>query len=247
MESQLKESNYHSLEQNRKFFSVSQFKDFVRCEAMAMAKIAGEYRPPVTKSMLVGSFVDAYFEGTLPQFMEQHPEVFTRQGELKCEFRKANEIITRITADQLFMRFMGGEKQRILTFEAFGVPWKMKMDSFLPGVCITDLKVVSDFRSLPRWRYVIQGAIYQLGVEIILEEKLPFYLAVATKEQTVDLDIFQIPQPTLDMALREVEDRINRFALVKAGLEPPEACGHCDYCKSRKAAAIRNYNELLEE
>lgn len=247
MERQLTESNYHSPEQNRKFFSVSQFKDFMRCEAMAMAKISGDYYLPSTKSMLVGSYVDAYFDGALPQFMEQHPEVFTRQGELKCEFRKANEIISRITADELFMQFMGGEKQKILTFEAFGVPWKMKMDSFLPGVCITDLKVVSDFRSLPRWRYDIQGAIYQLGVEIILEEKLPFYLAVATKEQTVDLDIFQIPQPTLDMALREVEDRIGRFALVKAGLEPPEACGHCDYCKSRKAAAIRNYNELLEE
>lgn len=247
MESQLTESNYHSPEQNRKFFSVSQFKDFMRCEAAALAKITGAYRPPVTRAMLIGSFVDAYFEETLPQFMAENPAVFTRRNELRSEFRKANEIIGRVQADPLFMQFMSGEKQRILTFEMFGAPWKIKMDSFLPGVCITDLKVTASFRSLPYWRYDIQGAVYQAGVEIVLGEKLPFYLAVATKERVTDLDIFQVPQATLDMALREVESGIAHYEEVKGGLVPPAYCGHCDYCKSRKAAAIRNYNELLEE
>lgn len=243
---QLTQSNYHSPEQNSKYFSVSQYKDFMKCEAMAMAKISGSYRPPVTKALLVGSFVDAYFEGTLENFIQENPVVFTRKNELRSEFRKANEIIARTQADPLFAQFIGGEKQRILTFNLFGVPWKIKMDSYLPGICITDLKVVANFRTLPFWRYDLQGAVYQTGVELATGEHLPFYLAAATKERVVDLDIFQIPQPTLDMALREIEQNISHFARVKAGEEPPIYCGRCDYCKSVKHAAIRNYNELLE-
>ncbi len=228
------------------YFSVSQYKDFMKCEAMALAKITGSYKPEMTRAMLIGSFVDTYFEGTQEQFIKENPSVFTRKNELRSEFRKANEIISRIGNDELFMKFMSGEKQRIMTFELFGVPWKMKMDSYLPGVCITDLKVVARFRTLPYWRYDLQGALYQKGVEIVTGEKLPFYLAAATKERTIDLDIFQVPQATLDAALSEMEQNILHFAQVKSGLVTPAYCGECDYCKSIKMARIRSYNELLE-
>lgn len=243
---ELDQNNYYSPEANQQYFSVSQYKDFMQCEAMALAKIRGEYKPEMTRAMLTGSFVDSYFEGTLDQFMKEHPAVFTRKQELRSEFRKANEIIARIRSDELFMKFMSGEKQRIMTFDLFGVPWKMKMDSYLPGICITDLKVVARFKSLPFWRYDLQGAVYQAGVLMNTDELLPFYLAVATKERTIDLDIFQIPDSTINMALSEIERNIQHYADVKQGLVPPVYCGKCDYCKSIKAARIRNYNELLE-
>ncbi len=200
----LTEQNYYGREANECFFSVSQYKDFVKCEAMAMAKIRGEYERPVTRALLVGSFVDSYFEGTLPEFMGENPGIFTRKKELKSEFKKANEIIGRVKSDPLFMQFMGGEKQSIMTFDLFGIPWKIKMDSYLPGVCITDLKVVANFKSLPLWRYDLQGAVYQAGVQTVTGEQLPFYLAAATKERVVDLDIFQISQTTLNLALDEI-------------------------------------------
>lgn len=249
MSIELTAENYYSQEVNQAFFSVSQYKDFMKCEAMALAKIRGDYQQPMTRAMLVGSFVDAYFEGTLPQFMQENPELFTRKNELKSEFRKANEIIGRVKADPLFMQFMDGEKQRIMTFEISGVPgvpWKMKMDSYIPGICITDLKVVANFKNLPLWRYDLQGAVYQAGVEAVTGERLPFYLAVATKERVTDLDIFQIPQSALDVALEEIVANISHFDDVKKGLVPPQYCGKCDYCKSIKAARIRNYNELFE-
>ena len=246
MERNLTADNYYSPEQNSRFFSVSQDKDFVKCEAAAMAKITGAYKQPVTKALLVGSFVDSYFEGTLDTFIKENPVVFTKKNELRSEFRKANEIIARVKSDPLFMQFMGGEKQRIMTFELFGTQWKMKMDSYLEGVCITDLKVVANFRTMPFWRYDLQGALYQKGAEIVTGHELPFYLAVATKERVVDLDIFQVPQSTLDLALNEIADNMPRFLAVKSGMEQPRYCGMCDYCKSIKAARIRNYNELLE-
>lgn len=242
----LTEQNYYGQEASQQFFSVSQYKDFMKCEAMAMDKICGEYQQPATKALLVGSFVDSYFEGTLKQFMEKTLELFTRKNELKSEFRKANEIIGRVKADPLFMQFMSGEKQKIMTFTMFGAPWKMKMDSYLPGICITDLKIVANFKNLPLWRYDLQGAVYQAGVEAVTGEKLPFYLAVATKERVPDLDIFQISQNTLNLAVDEIGFNIEHFAEVKAGVVLPKYCGKCDYCKSIKGARIRNYNELLD-
>lgn len=241
---QLSQANYYTMEANKKFFSVSQFKDFMKCEAMALASINGIYQRPKTTALLVGSFVDAYFEGTLQEFQAENPEIFTQKNTLKSEFKKAYEIINRVERDELFMKFMSGEKQKIITFQMFGVNWKMKMDSYLPGICITDLKVVANFKTLPLWRYDIQGAIYQKGIEITTGVKLPFYLAVATKESVIDLDIFQIPQSVLDIAIEDVALLIDRFVTVKNGIEPPMTCGCCDYCKNIKKAAIRSYCEL---
>lgn len=242
----LNDDTYYSKKANQYYFSVSQYKDFCKCEAMAMAKIRGEYEQKQTKAMLIGTLVDRWFEGTLDKLRQESPNIFyCRDGALRAEFRKADEIIRRVQQDERFMQFMSGEKQKILTFEMFGVPWKMKADSFCEDICITDLKVVRNFKSLVYWRYDIQGSVYQEGAEANGYGKLPFYLAAATKEAVTNFDIFQIDQPTLDMALREIEGNMPRFIAVKVGLEEPHYCGVCDYCKSVKKARIRNYSELL--
>lgn len=243
---EINQDNYYSEDANREFFSVSQYKSFMSCEARAMAEISGEYTRPATKALLVGSFVDRYFEGTLDEFMKENPGIYTRRRELRAEFKRANQIIEIVKTDPKFMDSMSGEKQKIFTFEMFGVKWKIKLDSYNRGKAITDLKVVARMDKLPLWRYDIQGAVYQKGVEICTGDRLPFYLAVVTKEKVLDRDIWQIPQSTLDFALRQVEENIGRFADIKAGLIEPNRCGHCDYCKSIKKARVRNYNELLE-
>ncbi|EOT29441.1 hypothetical protein C805_00024 [Eubacterium sp. 14-2] len=243
----LNDENYYSKESNQAFFSVSQYKDFCKCEAMAMAKIQGEYEQPTTKAMLIGTLVDRWFEGTLDKLREESPNIFyCRNGALRADFRKADQIIKRVKQDERFMQYMSGEKQKILTFEMFGAPWKMKMDSFVEGICITDLKVVQNFKSLAFWRYDLQGAVYQAGCTANSYGKLPFYLEAATKEAVTNFDIFQIDQATLDLALREIERNMPRFIAVKSGIEEPHYCGVCDYCKSVKKARIRNYSELLE-
>ena len=243
---QLTESNYYSAEADLEYFSVSQYKSFMRCEAETMAKIRGEYKEPITRALLVGSFVDSYFEGTLEQFMKDNPEIFTKQEELRADFRRANEIIARIKADKTFMNFLSGEKQKILTFELFGIPWKIKIDSFISDKCIVDLKTSRRTEELPKWRYDIQGAVYQKGVELNGLGTLPFYLAVATKEKVSELNIFQIPQSTLDLTLMEVGENIPHIMEVKSGKIEPTRCGKCPYCKATKVTKIRNYNELLE-
>lgn len=287
----LTENNYYDRTSDLAYMSVSQYKSFMSCEARTMAKLNVEYEEKKNSSLLFGSYIDSYFEGTLDDFKEknpelfvtkkviipsdeeiikEHPEWYTKNGRLKAEmsikkieeiepsyistqflglkaeFSKADEIIKIIESDELFMKFMSGEKQVILTFELFGVWWKIKLDSFVSGICITDLKIMKDTKSIPKWRYDIQGAVYQKGVELNKQGKLPFYLAVATKEEIPELNIFQIPQSTLDLALEEVQENLPHIIEVKNGLIQPTRCEKCDYCKLTKKTVIRNYNELLE-
>lgn len=233
--------NYFSQENQEKYFGVSQFKSFAKCEAAAMAEITGEYVREKSSALLIGSYVDAHFEGTLDVFRAKNPQIFKRDGFLKSEYLKADELINRLERDPLFIRMMSGEKQVIKTGELFGYPWKIKMDSYFPGEMIVDLKIMRDFAPVyvegegkvpfvEAWGYDIQAAVYQ-AVE---GNHLPFYIAAGTKEVVPDIALFEIPQERMNIALNIVKAQIDRFADVKAGLVQPMRCGKCDYCKTTK-------------
>lgn len=243
----ISEENYFSPIMNQRYFSVSQFKSFMKCEAATMAEISGEYRREPTESQLVGSYVDAWMSCDLDGFILDHPEVVKRDGTLKAQFNRADEIIDRINRDEVFMEYLDGEHQVIMTAELFGYPWKIKIDSYKPGKVITDLKVMKDFDTvyvpgegrlswIDAWGYDIQGAVYQKIEQIVSgrDEPLPFVLAAVTKEKTPDIELIQLPQYKLDSALKIVEHNIDRFAEVKEGLTIPKRCGKCDYCKATK-------------
>lgn len=127
--------NYYSQEANEEYMSVSQFKDFcgtygkMPCEFTAMEKLKGRWEEPKSKALMVGSYVDSYFEGTLDKFKAENPDLFKRDGTLKAEFVKADEIIQRIERDDYFMKFMSGKKQVIMTGELFGTKWKRSKNS----------------------------------------------------------------------------------------------------------------------
>ena len=60
----LTSKNYYSQKANNIYMSVSQFKQFQKCEAMALAELKGEYERPKSKALLLGSFVDELLTGT---------------------------------------------------------------------------------------------------------------------------------------------------------------------------------------
>ena len=71
----LTDANYYSNIANKEYMSVSQYKQFMTCEAEAMASLRGEWTRPMTTALLVGSYVDTWFEGTLQRFQADHPEI----------------------------------------------------------------------------------------------------------------------------------------------------------------------------
>lgn len=239
--SSLAAENYFSKENNLKYMGASQFKAFKSCEAGALAELNGEYPREITSSLLVGSYVDAHVEGTLDIFRAKNPQIFTRQGDLKSEYRRAEKMIERFERDEIFMRCLSGEKQVIKTGEIGGVPFKIKMDVYFPGIMIVDLKTVKDFEPLYRegegrlnfmlyWGYDIQAAIYQ-AVE---GDSLPFYIAAVTKEPSPDIRVIEIPQEYIDLALDDVEQNAVRYEGIKMGLIEPDRCEKCNYCKATR-------------
>lgn len=235
----LTDSNYYSQGANRSFMSVSQYKQFRKCEASAMAQIRGEWEQPKSTALLVGSYVDAYFEGTLDDFRADNPEIFKRDGSLKSDFVQAEQIIQRVNADPMFMEYMSGDKQTIFTAELFGTMWKIKIDSLLPDK-IVDLKVM---RSLDRvmgrsfvehWGYDLQMAVYAEVYRIATGRDLETYLAVVTKETPSNLEIIHIPKWRREELLDEVAKQMPRIVAVKSGQLEPERCEVCDYCRATK-------------
>jgi hypothetical protein len=240
----LSNRNYFSRANQKIYMGVSQFKAFEKCPASALAEIKGKYKREKTVSLLVGSYVDSYFEGSMKKFRRQNPDIFKKDGTLKADYRKADEIIHRIEKDRMFMEYLSGAKQVIMTGEIEGVPVKIKVDS-MHSDKIVDLKIMKDFSHgfklgagrlnwIEYWGYDLQGAVYQEIVRQNTGKKLPFFLAGATKEAEPDIGIFEVSQSYLDVSLDKFKKYVQFYDAMKKGIIPVERCESCNYCKSTK-------------
>ena len=163
-------------------------------------------------------------------------------GKLPCEFTAVEKLKGRWEQP----KFLSGEKQVIMTGELFGTKWKIKMDSYIPGVAIVDLKVMASITKLEwvrdigyldfvrYWGYDIQGAIYQEIVRQNTGKKLPFYIAGATKESEPDIRIIHVTDNYLAEALNLVEMNMARVLAVKSGDVEPDRCELCDCCRKTR-------------
>lgn len=236
--------NYFSRKANLEYISVSQIKSFGKCQAATLAELKGKYKREKSTALLVGSYVDSYFEGALDSFKKENPELFKKDGTLKADYIQAEQIIKRIEKDKLFMKYMSGEKQVIMTGNINGVAVKIKIDVLHPDK-IVDLKIMGSFKGgkMPEgqwlpwfefWGYDLQGAVYQEVYRQNTGDRLPFYLAAATKEKATDLDIVHLPQKYLDYAMENVKRDIEYYDGIKRGIFVPERCEKCEYCKNTK-------------
>lgn len=253
---ELNNQNYFSKEHNLKYMSASQFKDFLKCPACAIAKLKEEWKPQKTNALMIGSYIDAQYENTLEQFKNENPEIFKKDGSLKSEFIKAEEIIDRLKKDEMFSKYMSGEKQVIMTGKILEIPFKIKIDSFHKDKCIVDLKVMKDMQ--PIWNgtekqnfveyygYDIQLSIYQEIVRQNTGLKLPVFLCVATKETVTDLAILQVDNERLDFVMENIiKPMLLSINEIKNEKIKAYRCEKCDYCKStKKIKKIINYIDI---
>lgn len=269
--------NYYAQETNMAYMGSTQFKSFEKCEAATLAELRGEWVPPTTRALLVGGYIDAWFSGELPVYQAQHPELFKRDGTLKAEYIKAQEVIASMESDELYSMLMSGQKQVIRTGTIAGVPFKIKIDSLLDGdtcreiarrfpkagaalgLCdgaIVDQKAMRDMLSVwsdeeRRRVSFVEAWGYDIQGAIyqaIEGNMLPFILAVGTKEDSPDLAALYISDGDLEAKLHEVEDRAPRYQAIKEGRIQPTRCEHCAYCRAtKKLDAIVNYKDLGED
>ena len=173
----LTNKNYYGAKANQEFMSVSQFKDFQRCEAMAMAKLNGEYEQPKSSALLLGSFVDEMLTGTKKTqcdfIVENRSDIFQKNSKINklddnglvvlfndyglnifnddykpyAEIVQALDTIEKIKKQPLMMKHFNSKHQVIMAGEIAGVPFKIKMDNYKPGEFISDGKYMSSLRS----------------------------------------------------------------------------------------------------
>lgn len=243
----LNKDNYYSVEADKTWYSASQIKAFLDCEAREKAVLDELYQEEDSTALLVGSYVDAYFSNEMDVFIAEHPEVFNkRTGELKAEYRKADEMIARAMSDSVFREFTTGETQRIFTGVIGGLPFRAKLDFYVEHDRIVDLKTCKDFKSqyLPGqgrvrfdevYHYPLQLAIYQELVRQKTGDLLPCFIACISKEDPPDIRLFRYPQSDLDTELEILKQKLPRIDAVKNGIIEARRCEGCRYCRmSRK-------------
>lgn len=273
----LTEANYYTPEANWAYMSCSQYKNFRRCEAAAMAELRGEWNRPNAIALLVGSYVDAYFSDELDQFKAEHPEIYTKQKTLKADFQKAQDICERLNRDELARMLLSGKHQIIKTGKIAGVWYKAKFDSLLTarqveaickkfpevreivpfgGAMIVDLKCMRDFEDI--WDEELREKVsfveyWGYDIQGAIYQKIdkrnaPFAIVGATKESATDIEAMYIPDDDLAFALSEVETFSPRYAAIKRGEIEPEGCGKCAYCRNTKRlSSIKHYKKLRKD
>lgn len=267
METKLKLTldNYYTPEADMAYMSVSQYKNFLKCEAYALAKAKGEFTEEKSDALLFGSYVHSWLDGTVDQFREQNPELFSgrgaTKGQLKAQYKAADAIIEVIKNDPFVMMALEGQKEVIMTGELFGVMWKIRIDVYNPEQGrFADLKTVQDIYKryydpvvgycsfVEAFGYVTQMAVYS---EIERQYRggsdwLEHYIVAVSKEDWPNKEIITIDPERLAIELEEIDSRLERITQVKEGAIEPKRCGKCAYCRrTKRITSVISYMDLI--
>lgn len=268
----LTDSNYYGSEANKEYCSASQYKDFIGfplkhgCEERALKTISGEYKEETSKAMLMGSILDALWENDDPEYiLERFPDcVSTRgatKGQLKAEYQSVLAMYQRTLREEKFCAYMSGDKQTIMTGEIEGLPFKIKIDSYLDGKAITDLKTTQTLDRMFRYYipdsgerlpfylaygYDTQLAIYREIVRQNTGNTLNCYLACVDKKPHPICEVIELPQKLLDEALERVKGNCETIIMLKSGEVSPSRCeqSECDYCRDTHVCTVISTSEF---
>lgn len=272
---QITEDNYHDPEVDKSYMSFHTWASFhgtlgvPSCEARALAELNGEFKEDTSDAFLLGGYVDAALVGDdkeLEQYKLNHPEMFVtrgeRKGELQAKYLVADKMIERCRQDELFMDSLAGEHQAILVCHICGVPFKCKIDSYVHGKAITDLKTsreihrqfyIPDFGHvdfISYYGYCFQLAFYREAVKILFGETLPCFIAVVSKSEYPEIKLVHIDDLSLYDSWTEIKTSLENGSLVDVwrGEIEPIRCEHpdCHYCMSTEVLKEPiNYKDLI--
>jgi len=262
----LTKDNYFSQEASKRYFSVSQFKSFMQCEAKTMAEINGLYKRPESDDLLFGKAVHSWSEGTLEQFKLENTGLYKKDGSLYAKFTRIDDCINTLQTDPIIMMALKGKKEVMFTAEMFGVLWKILIDIYNPeDGMFSDLKVMKDLYSgywirsedgtnirvsfVENYMYHLQMAVYAEVERIATEreEYLDPHIIAVTKENPPDKIILKGFLDDISYILTQIEAKMPRFIAVKSGEVEPNMCGQCEYCRTIKTAKIIDYRDLMWE
>ncbi|RPJ97405.1 hypothetical protein CW357_00925 [Rummeliibacillus sp. TYF005] len=232
--------------------SVSQFKNFVQCEARSLAELKGEFVRPYSNALTVGSYLHSAFESddAFNNFCKkEHDVIFKKRSNGKySDFEQADAMIQTLKDDKFSMFALEGEKEVIYTGKLFGAKWKIKVDSINH-----DRKTFSDIKTtqslskrywsdkynkyvsfVEAYDYVLQMAIYR---EIIFQNTGEYYspyIVAVTKENPPDKAVLHFDESRFDFEKEYAEIYTPGILEIKQGKKKPMRCEKCEYCRATK-------------
>lgn len=281
---ELTRDNYYTPEADMAYMSCSQYQSFCECEAKAMAKLEGRWTDPDKEAFLVGNYFHTFFEGpeAHEQFVREHFDKIFKTKIIKgkkgepdqtvvtgkyAPYEQADKMIEVAQNDPLIRSLieLPGENEKIMTGELWGVPWRIRLDKYVPdGRMIIDWKTVANISEL-KWSealhekvtfidaygYMMRAAVY---TEIEKQnahssEDAPFIIVAISKQDPPDKEALYLNhRQRYDYELEQINKRLGMIQLIKAGRIKPKRCGCCDYCRATKVlSAIRPYYTLMPD
>ena len=255
----LNNDNYFSIEADKEYMSVSQFKNFKNCEAKAIHDLNVDSQES-KQAFLEGHLFENIVTGNKDLFIASHPELISSRGptagQIKSDYKKVIDAAERFSNQEFFNNIIKKcEKQVILTGIINGVKVKCCLDLFDKKTnSIYDIKCMKDFKKqwlenektyVPwyyAYDYVLQLAVYREIVRQNFGEPKEIGLIAATKENVTDLEALSFSPELLDLELEQFKTNIKRYDLLKKEALKPTNCGICDYCKSIKT--ITSFEEV---
>lgn len=281
---ELTRDNYYTPEADREYMSCSQYQSFCECEAKAMAKLEGRWTDPDKEAFLVGNYFHTFFDGpeAHAQFIREHFDKIFKTKVIKgkkgepdqtvvtgkyAPYEQADKMIEVAQNDPLIRSLIDlpGENEKIMTGELWGVPWRIRLDKYIPdGRMIIDWKTVANISEL-KWSeamhekvtfidaygYMMRAAVY---TEIEKQnahssEDAPFIIVAISKQDYPDKEALYLNhRQRYDYELEQIRKRLGMIQMIKAGRVKPKRCGCCDYCRATKVlTAIRPYYTLMPD
>lgn len=253
--------NYYTQEANEHYVSIHTFINYYgtpyinACPARVMHELENPSEP--NDAMLIGSYIDSYYDGTLEEFRKNTPQLFKKDGSLLATFSICDLMIKRANEDKLFTKYMTGKKQQIFTGTFAGLDWKIKTDN-LPTdkkgniVALVDTKTTRDihgkingYNFIEAYGYDFQLALYQEILRQNIGNRVPTYICAISKEKVPETAVIYIEDEALDNCLEIISNNAPQFKEFLERKTEITKCGICDYCKSTRVNdKVINYKNL---
>ncbi len=257
----LSQDNYYTQKANEHYASIHSFINYIGtpyitgCSARVIHELEEPSEP--NDAMLIGSYVDSYYEGTLDEFKANTPQLFKKDGSLLATFAICNTMIERAENDKLFKTYMTGKKQMILTGNFADIDWKIKIDNAILNkagdiIAFTDMKTCRDIHSkingysfIEAFGYDFQLALYQEILRQNIDKRVPAYINAISKEKVPETAVIFVEDNRLDECLEIITNHSKDFKELLERKIEPQKCGICDYCKATRVnTKVLNYLEL---
>lgn len=281
---ELTRDNYYSREVDREFMSCSQYQGWCECEAKQLAKMQGRWVDEPSEAFMVGNYFHTYFEGpeAHEQFIKDNfdniyktktiTDKLTKEQTIVitgkyAPFMQADKMIQTAENDELIKSLIDleGENEKIMTGSLFGVPWRIRLDKYVPaGRMIIDWKTCANITEL-KWSdelhekvtfidaygYMMRAAVYsEIEKQFTNSSADPhFIIAAISKQDYPDKEVLSLNhRQRWDYELSKIKERLPYIQFVRTGVTTPKRCGVCDYCRAtKKLWAIKPYYALMPE